>query len=126
MRLSAILLLAAFGVYAFGDAFLAPAPSAEHPGFVDSVLASRVVIAAIRLAIVFGAVYVVVSVVALIARRQWLTKIGPVEVSTPVAGVEADNQQLEGELTQADEDIGKLRQELSVLEDVAHDKGRSA
>jgi hypothetical protein len=51
-----------------------------------------------------------------IARRQWLTKIGPVEVSTPVAGVEADNQQLEGELAQADEDIGKLRQELSVME----------
>jgi len=122
MKLAATVLLVAAGIYAIGDAVLAPTPTPEHPGFVDAVLASRAVMAAIRLAIIFAGAFVIVSVVALIARRQWLTRIGPVEVSTPVAHVEADNQQLEGELARAMEDIATLRQELSVMQGVARSK----
>jgi len=71
IKLSAILLLAAAGIYAIGDAVLAPTPTPENPGFVDAVLASRPVIVTIRLAIIFAGVFVVASVVASIAQGRW-------------------------------------------------------
>jgi ABC-type protease/lipase transport system fused ATPase/permease subunit len=127
MRKPAVLLLVAAALYAIGDAALAPTPAPEHPGFVDAVLASRSVVAAIRLAIIFAGVFVVISVVALIARRQWLTKIGPVEVSERVADADTEVLRLERELEPARETIGRLRQELSALRDlvaVLRDRGR--
>src|SRR4051812_6985689 len=73
-----LLVLFAAAIFAIGDAVLASTPAPDHPGFVDTVLGSRAVVATIRLAIIFAGVYVVVSVVALIARGQWLAKVGPV------------------------------------------------
>jgi hypothetical protein len=122
MRPLAILLLAAAGIYAVGDAVLAPTPTPEHPGFVDAVLASRAVIAAIRLAIIFAGVFVVVSVVALIARRQWLTKVGPVEVSD----VDAVSQRRGEEIAEARETIAKLRQQLAVDHELMSGTSREA
>lgn len=69
----------------------------------------------------------VVSVVALIARRQWLTKIGPVEVSERVADADTEVLRLERELEPAKETIDRLRQDLSALKDlvaVLRDRGR--
>jgi hypothetical protein len=107
-------LLVFFGaaVFAVGDAVLAPAPAPNHPAFVDTVLGSRAVVAAIRLAIIFAGAFVVVSVVALIARGQWLTKVGPVEVSAPVAEVRTENQRLEELLAKADETVDGMRQAM--------------
>lgn len=110
MRLLAIFLLAATGIYAAGDAVLAPAPTPEHPGFVDAVLASRAALAVIRLAVIFVGAFVIASVVGLTARRQWLTKVGPVEVSD----VDAERHRRGEELRQARETIARLRQQLSV------------
>jgi hypothetical protein len=98
------------GRSACGDAVLASTPAPDHPGFVDTVLGSRAVVAAIRLAIIFAGVHVVVSVVALIARGQWLTKVGPVEVSERVSDVDAHNRRLEESLEMTDETIGGMRQ----------------
>jgi hypothetical protein len=60
--------------------------------------------------VISGGVFVVVSVVALIARRQWLTRVGPVQVSERVSDVEAENRRLERLLEKADETVGGMRQ----------------
>jgi hypothetical protein len=119
-----LVVLFAAAIFAIGDAVLAPAPIPEHPGFVDTVLGSRAVVAAIRLAVIFAGVYLVVSVVALIARGQWLTKVGPVEVSEPVSDVKAESQRLQEELVQAREWIGKLRQQIAEYRDLIDWKSR--
>ena len=108
-----LLVLFAAGVYAIGDAVLAPTPTPEQPGFVDTVLASRSVVAGIRLAIIFAGAFVVVSVVALIARGQWLTRVGPVQVSEQVSGIDAENKRLKESLETARETIDNLKQDLA-------------
>ena len=90
----------------------------DDPGFVDTVLGSRAVVASIRLAVIFAGVFVVLSVVALIARGQWLTKVGPVEVSERVSDLKTENRRLEKSLAQARNRIGKLRQEITEYEDL--------
>jgi hypothetical protein len=96
--LPTLLLLFAAAAYAIGDAVFAPAPAPKNPGFVDTVLGSRAVVAAVRLAIIFAGTFVVVSVIALIARGQWLTRVGPVQVSEQVSGLDAENQRLQESL----------------------------
>lgn len=51
-----LLLLFAASVYAIGDAVLAPAPISKEPGFIDTVLGSHAVVAAIRLAVISAGV----------------------------------------------------------------------
>jgi len=75
---------------AITDAALAPAPAPMQPDFIDTVLASRAVVVAIRIAIVFATLFVALSVIALIVRRQWLTRIGPVEASDRTAELEEE------------------------------------
>ena len=113
MKLPVILICAIAGIYILGDAVLAPAPAPEHPGYVDAVLASRVVMAAIRLAIVFAGGFVVLSVIGLVDQRRWLTKVGPVQVSEDVGVVDVGRKQSVSDLAQARAAIGKLRQELA-------------
>jgi hypothetical protein len=67
---------------ALGDAVFAPTPSSEHPGFIDTLLGSHAVIVAIRLAIISAAAFVVISILALIKRRQWLIRVGSVGLGT--------------------------------------------
>jgi ABC-type protease/lipase transport system fused ATPase/permease subunit len=110
--LPTLAVLFAGGVYAIADAVLAPTPPAQRPGFIDTVLASRAVVAAIRLAIIFAAVFIVVSVVALIGRGQWLIRVGPVQVSEQVSDIDAENQRLRASLDNAQEIIDDLRQDL--------------
>jgi hypothetical protein len=107
LAVPALLVLFAAGTYAVGDAVLAPAPAPDHPGFVDTVLGSRAVVVAVRLAVISGGVFVVVSVVALIARGQWLTRVGPVHVS------DVDNQRLLVSIEHVRETIDNLEQDLA-------------
>lgn len=109
----ALLVLFVGGIYAIGDAVLAPAPSPDHPGFVDTVLGSRAVVAAIRLAVIFAAAFVVVSVVALVARGQWLTRIGPVQVAEPVSELRVSRQQLDAVLGMARETVESMGKDSS-------------
>lgn len=110
--LPTLVVLLAGGAYAIADAVLAPTPAAQNPGFIDVVLASRAVVAAIRLAIIFAAAFVVVSVVALIARGQWLTRVGPVQVSEQVSDIDAENRRLTKSLDSTREVVDNLRQDL--------------
>jgi ABC-type protease/lipase transport system fused ATPase/permease subunit len=97
---------------AITDAALAPAPTPKQPNFIDVFLASKAVVTAIRIAIIFTALFVVLSVVALIARRQWLARVGPVEVLGDVSGLTAEVHRLEKRLEGADQVIDDLKQEL--------------
>ena len=93
---------------AIADAVLSPAPMSKQSNFIDTFLASKAVVAAIRIAIIFAALFVVLSVLALIVRRQWLTRVGPVEVSDRVFGLSAENQRLEERLADANQTIENL------------------
>lgn len=124
MKLVAVLLLAAAGLYATGDAVLAPTPIPEHPGFVDAVLASRAVMAAIRLAIIFAGVYVVVSVVALVGQGRWLTRVGPVEVSERIETADAERQRLKAQGAQDALMVAKLRQRIAAIDELLARQGK--
>jgi hypothetical protein len=56
-----IAILVAIATYAVGDAILSPAPISESPSFGETVLASHAVVAAVRIAVIFAAAFVVVS-----------------------------------------------------------------
>jgi hypothetical protein len=112
-----LLVLLVAGLYAIGDAVLSGAPSPKEPGFVDSLLASSAVLAALRLAIIAAASYIVISVVALVARRQWLTRVGPVEVSTQVSDLETENTLLRDMLASAEARVDDLEEKLATTDD---------
>lgn len=129
LALPTLIILFAAGIYAIGDAVFAPTPVAESPGFVDTVLASRAVVASVRLALIFASAFIVLSVVALIVRRQWLVKVGPVQVSEQVSDLDAENQRLKESLENARETIDNLKQDLAesnrVLDQMMRDSGGS-
>ena len=108
-----ISVLAAVAIYAVGDASLSPAPISNSPGFVETVLASRAVVAAVRIAVMFAAAFVVISVVALITKRQWPIKIGPVHLREDVSGQEIENGQLKSSLSIANTTIEDLKRDLA-------------
>jgi hypothetical protein len=105
------------------DAILAPTPVSKQPGFIDTVLASRAVIASLRIAIVFAATFLVLSVVALIASRQWLTRVGPVEVSAKVSGLAVENRILRERLEEARVEIARLETNVANAQQVIHRGG---
>lgn len=65
-------------------------------------------VVAIRIALVFAALFVALSVIALIAQRRWLTRLGPVEVSEEMSKFETENQRLKEELKASDQVIEYL------------------
>jgi ABC-type multidrug transport system fused ATPase/permease subunit len=129
LALPTLVILFAAGIFAIGDAVFAPTPVAESPGFIDTVLASRAVVAALRLALIFASAFIVISVVALIVRRQWLVKVGPVQVSEQVSDLDAENRRLKESLENARETIDNLKQDLAesnrVLDQMMRDSGGS-
>jgi uncharacterized protein YlxW (UPF0749 family) len=115
LALPVLLVLFAAMAYAIGEAVFAPVPAPEEPGFVDAILGSRAVVAAIRVAIIFAAAFVVLSVVALAAKGQWLVRVGPVQVSEGLSDLRSENQRLDERLANADEAIADLERELSEM-----------
>ncbi|HET7122405.1 MAG TPA: hypothetical protein VFI17_14280 [Solirubrobacterales bacterium] len=115
--------------YAIGDAVLAPTPVPAHPSFIDTVLASRAVVAAIRLAIIFAAAFVVASVVALTGRRQWLTRVGPVQVSERVSDLVDENERLKKSIDTMRVTVDNLEQDVArssrLLDHLTKDPGGS-
>ena len=103
---------------AIGDAVLAPTPASSQPDFIDTVLASRAAVAAVRIAIVFTALFVALSVIALVAQRRWLTRVGPVEVSEELPDLVAENQRLKEELKTSDQVIEGLRGRVAYSQQV--------
>ena len=78
------------------------------------MLGSSTVVIGVRIAAIFAAAFFVVSVVALTVRRQWLVRVGPVEVSERVAGFNAEVERMNEMLENAMQTIDSLRYELAV------------
>jgi hypothetical protein len=108
--------LVLLGAIAYGvcDVLFTPVPIARRAGLEELVLGSPTVVAAIRVAVIFAAAFFVVSVVALVARRQWLVRIGPVEVSERVANLAIEGDRIEESLENAMQTIDSLRYELAM------------
>jgi peptidoglycan hydrolase CwlO-like protein len=109
----ALVLLAAAIVFVGIEAFPHHIKAAKNPNFVDNIATNSVVIFAVRLALFFGLVYVGVSVVGLIVNRQWLSQLGPVKASEPIAKLEKSAEKLENELKDALQTIKDLRGRVS-------------
>ena len=120
----ALLFVALAGAYAIGDAVVAPAPAPAEPGFIDTVLGSRAVVAAVRIAVIFAAAFIAASVVALIARGQWLTRVGPIQVSDRLHTLEAENQRLESSLSTMKKTFAEVQKELSRAHTATPDDAR--
>lgn len=111
----AVPLLIAFvaGVcFAVIDAIFTGSPAPTNPDFIDRLFASDSVLAATRIAIIAAAAYLVISVFALIARRQWLTRVGPIQVSERVSEVLDENRRLRDALLQARQRIDDLQDDV--------------
>jgi hypothetical protein len=113
LRLSALLVTAALAGLAVVEAFPHHVKNAVNPDFVDNIVASSVVIFALRLAVFFAVVYVGVSVVGLIGGRRWLSQLGPFKASEPIARLDRNGGQLRGELEQAIDTAIDLDQRLA-------------
>jgi|GEM_PF-1192998 uncharacterized membrane protein len=87
-------------------------PTTKNPSFVDNIFDSRVVILLIRIALIFAAGYVVISVVGLIVGRRWLAELGPFKASEPLARLDESAAALESDLSEALGTIESLEQRL--------------
>jgi hypothetical protein len=114
LRVPIFIVLTLVLVLAVGDAVFAPTPTSREPDFIDTILASKAVVAAIRIALVFAAAFVVLSVAAMAAQRRWLVRVGPVEVSGEVSDLDAGSHFLEKEIEEANRVIEDLEEKLRV------------
>ncbi len=87
-------------------------PTTTNPSFVDNIFDSRVVILGVRVALIFAAGYIVISVVGLIVARRWLSQLGPFKASDPIARLDNNAQSLESDLQDAADTIHDLEQRL--------------
>jgi hypothetical protein len=88
-------------------------PHFKDPSFVEVIFANRAVVTASRLAVLFAAAYIVISVVALIQRGQWLSSVGPIKTSEAVRQTVRDRDQLAQDLESAREVIEDLQDQLT-------------
>lgn len=113
--IAGLLMLALLGLggYAAYDAITADRPKPQNPTFLDTIIASDSVVAAIRIAVIASAIFMVVSVIALISRRQWLTGFGPVRVGQSVEELNAAYQVRTAQLYEAQQTIDELEEQLN-------------
>lgn len=106
-------ILLALAGYAAYDAITADRPTPENPAFLDTIIASDSVVAAIRIAVIAAAIFLVISVIALISRREWLTGFGPVRVGQSVEELNAAYQVRTAQLYEAQQTIDELEEQLN-------------
>jgi septal ring factor EnvC (AmiA/AmiB activator) len=108
-----ILVLLAVGiVFAVIGIYPHKLPTEKNPSFVDTIFASRVVILAARITLMFVAAYIAVSIVGLIASRRWLSQLGPFKASETIARLDHSAEALENDLQDAANTIHDLEQRL--------------
>lgn len=121
--LALVLMIAAGIVMAITQAPNAT-PLKNNPGFLDVVFNSRLVVLAARIVIVDGAIYILASLVARTAAKEWARKAGPVESGDdPADDAQAAIKTLETDWPQAAldarEEIGGLKERLTATQEVA-------
>jgi hypothetical protein len=92
-----------------------------HPGWLATIFASRGVVGAVRIAIIFAAAYVTISVCVLIGSRKWLTRVGPVEVAESARGFDAESGSLSDDLAAARDTIDGLETRLGAASQARDD-----
>lgn len=108
-----IVLSAIVGAYVALRVYPSDLPSPQpHADVVAILFQSRALIFTGRIMLLVVAAFIVLSIVARVLNRQWLTKAGPFEVST-AADAEIERDALKEELDQAYETIRKLELEVS-------------
>lgn len=133
MALGVVLVLAALAALGFLVSEVLPSrvSNAKNPSFVDNIFANPVVLLFTRVALMAAAVYVLVSVIALMGGRRWLAELGPFKASDPIARLDSNAELLENELQDAvntiedlearlvesDESLAKAQADIGVLLD---------
>jgi hypothetical protein len=93
-----------------------------HVSPLNNIFASRIVIFAVRVAIVFAALYAVVATVALLAERRWPTQVGPVQISESVRALRKERNELRRLAAQAGQEIEQLQDQLTEANSVIDDQ----
>ncbi len=104
--------LAAAAVLAVIQIYPHKLQTTANPSFIDNIFDSRIVILGVRVALIFAAGYIVISVVGLIIARRWLAQLGPFKASDPIARLDNNAQLLESDLQEAVDTIQDLEQRL--------------
>ena len=104
--------LAAGVVFAVIGIYPHKVPTSKNPSFVDNLFDSRPVLLFVRIALMFAAGYVVISVVGLILGRRWLAEVGPFKASEPIARLEQGAEALQKDLADALETVEDLERQL--------------
>jgi phosphotransferase system glucose/maltose/N-acetylglucosamine-specific IIC component len=107
-----LVLLAAGIVFAVVGIYPHKIPTTKNPSFVDDIFASRVVILAVRITLLFASAYIAVSVVGLIASRRWIAELGPFKASEPIARLDESAAAMEADLGDALKTIEDLERRL--------------
>jgi hypothetical protein len=84
----------------------------KEPDFTDAIFASRIVIALVRIALLFAVGYVVMSITARIVRGEWLSKAGPFEAEIVAERYRGDLEFWQLEAADADEEIEDLKRRI--------------
>lgn len=95
----------------------APAVHFHRVGFWSGIVEDRWVLLLVRVGLVAVVGYILVSVVALISRGQWLSTVGPVKAGEAVRAVAQDAEELRAKLRSAEEALEHLRQQPARLSD---------
>jgi hypothetical protein len=105
------------------------APAYQEPSFASLIIDNRWFVAGARCVLLVGGVYIVVSAIALMGKKQWLRGFGPLsappqEVAEDVRALRDERDGLRDDLLDARNTIGALHDQLvSVLELTLSDPG---
>jgi hypothetical protein len=115
-----VVILTAFGFFLWLVLVPPHGPVFTHPGVWDEIIDSRFIIGVVRLIGLVIALYLVISVVALIGQQRWLTAIGPIRTETPKAVNKTveEHDQLAEQLEKAKETITEQSDTIRELRDL--------
>ncbi|HLB21438.1 MAG TPA: hypothetical protein VK605_04975 [Solirubrobacteraceae bacterium] len=103
------------GVFLYTEVHPGSVPTANKPSWLDQIVSNDVVLAAIRLGLIAGLLYLVVSLGGLISEGRWLSEIGPAKASKaaePIARLDGTLKLLENSHQEALDTIKGLKQRL--------------
>jgi len=83
-------------------------PDQKSPNIWNTTLDNRWFLEAVRVVVIVGGLYIIVSVGALVHYGRWLTKFGPLATGKQIQDVRGRIKELEGEVTRVNAENGRL------------------
>ena len=102
-------------VFLFIEVHPSHVPKAKSPSWLDEIFANGVLLAFVRLILIVGVLYAIVSIVGLISEGRWLSEVGPAKASKakrPIAVLDSNVRKYEHELRDARDTITQLERQL--------------